>query len=272
MGEYERRGVDGCATFYRSSKFSLVEKHTVEFQQIAMQRPELRRTEDVFNRVMVKDNIGLIVVLESKEVPNQRLIVVNTHLHWDPADSDVKLVQTAMLMEEVQKVYNLFPPTVKHPSPPALIICGDFNSLPDSGVYEFLSTGHVPKDHTDFKSYTYGSYTTLGISHKFQLKSAYQIQHQAQPANAATITNGVNALKECLDFTNLTPTFRGVIDYVWVGTTQLAVTGLLGNVDPEHVKHGCVGFPNAHHPSDHVPIMAAMRWKSHDGSTGGKKK
>ncbi|KAI9343966.1 Endonuclease/exonuclease/phosphatase [Obelidium mucronatum] len=247
MGEYERRGVDGCATFFRSTKFRLVEKHTIEFQQIAMQRPELRRTEDVFNRVMVKDNIGLITILESKAAPHYQLIVVNTHLHWDPSDSDVKLVQTAMLLEELNKIIAQYAPhtppgsnkqstTNQHPP---ILMCGDFNSLPGSGVHQLLSTGSVPRDHSDFGKYTYGSYTREGISHTFQLASAYK-----------------------LDFTNLTPQFRGVIDYIWASTSSLTVTGVLGNVDKEYVKNGgVVGFPNAHHPSDHVPIMASF-WQS----------
>ncbi|KAJ3029784.1 UNVERIFIED_CONTAM: Glucose-repressible alcohol dehydrogenase transcriptional effector [Siphonaria sp. JEL0065] len=268
MGEYERRGVDGCATFFRSTKFRLVEKHTIEFQQIAMQRPELRRTEDVFNRVMVKDNIGLITVLESKTTPHFQLIVVNTHLHWDPSDSDVKLVQTAMLLEELSKIVSNYTPHIplgsNKPAPPhpPIVFCGDFNSLPRSGVHDLLSTGSVPKNHPDFGKYTYGSYTREGISHPFNLSSAY------------------NVIGE-LEFTNLTPQFRGVIDYIWVSGQSLSVTGLLGNVDKEYVKSGgVVGFPNAHHPSDHVPIMASLffkgsgseKEKEEKGKDGSKKK
>ncbi|KAJ3386281.1 Glucose-repressible alcohol dehydrogenase transcriptional effector [Entophlyctis sp. JEL0112] len=239
MGEYERRAVDGCATFFRTSKFSLVEKHTIEFQQIAMQRPELRRTEDVFNRVMVKDNIALISVLQSKAAPYFTLIVANTHLHWDPNECDVKLVQAAMLVEELGRVVSLH---TSGDSAPAVLVCGDFNSLPGSGVHKLLSEGNVARDHEDFKKYTYGAYTREGVSHTFDLASAY-----------ASIGE--------LDFTNFTPGFRGVIDYIWYTRNSLAVTHVLGNVDREYVngrRNGVVGFPNAHHPSDHVPIMAAM--------------
>ncbi|KAI8612998.1 Endonuclease/exonuclease/phosphatase [Chytriomyces sp. MP71] len=255
MGEYERRQVDGCATFFKSSKFSLVEKHTLEFQQIAMQRPELRRTEDVFNRVMVKDNIGLILVLQSKESPF-KLIVVNTHLHWDAAAADVKLVQTAMLLEELAKVVAAHTPTLPpgaNRAPPSLpiVFCGDFNSLPESGVHALLSTGSVPRDHPDFMTYTYGAYTREGIRHPFELRSAY-------PPNV-------------LEFTNFTPLFRGVIDWIWVSSPTLDVGGVLGGVDTEHVK-GCVGFPNAHHPSDHVPLMASLCWKGSGKDEKGTKK
>ncbi|ORY49370.1 hypothetical protein BCR33DRAFT_757418 [Rhizoclosmatium globosum] len=238
MGEYERRAVDGCATFFRSSKFSLIEKHTIEFQQIAMQRPELRRTEDVFNRVMVKDNIGLITVLESKDAQNPfKLIVVNTHLHWDPSDGDVKLVQTAMLLEELAKIVAQYqpatPPGANKPKENTIpiLLCGDFNSLPESGVHQLLTQGSIPRDHPDFQKYTYGS------------------RHQ-------------------LDFTNLTPSFKGVIDWIWYSGPTLGVSGdYLKGVGS--TTGPVVGFPNAHHPSDHVPIMASLWYKG--GSVGGGK-
>ncbi|KAJ3300703.1 Glucose-repressible alcohol dehydrogenase transcriptional effector [Borealophlyctis nickersoniae] len=254
MSESERRQVDGCATFWKSSKFSLIEKHCVEFQQIAMQRPELRKNADVFNRVMIKDNIAVVTLLENKET-HARVMVANAHLHWDPQYRDVKLVQTAMLLEELGRLEKVWAKLAAREGTSSattngssnsgtrlpLVIGGDFNSLPDSGVYEFLSSGHVPQDHEDFGSYTYGPYTSEGLDHKFSLKSAYSHVNE-------------------LDFTNFTPTFKGVIDYVWYSTNLLSVTGLLGNVDREYVSR-TVGFPNAHHPSDHIPLVVQATLK-----------
>ncbi|KAJ3109091.1 Glucose-repressible alcohol dehydrogenase transcriptional effector [Phlyctochytrium planicorne] len=237
MGDYEKRSVDGCATFFKTSKFVLKEKHTIEFQQLAMQKPELRKTEDVFNRVMVKDNIAIVTLLESKET-QAKILVANTHLHWDVAYKDVKLVQTAILMEELQRLSTLYS-TGKTPLP--VILCGDFNSLPNSGVYEFLSRGSVSQDHDDFGTYTYGNYTSEGLAHNLSLKSAYSHVDE-------------------LDFTNFTATFKGVIDYIWYTTPTLSITGLLSNVEKGYVAKN-VGFPNAHHPSDHIPLVVSCRWK-----------
>ncbi|KNC96818.1 uncharacterized protein SPPG_08019 [Spizellomyces punctatus DAOM BR117] len=249
MAEYERRQVDGCATFWKANKFFLVEKHCIEFQQFAMQRPELRKAEDVFNRVMIKDNIAVVALLENKET-HGRILTANAHLHWDPSYKDVKLVQTAMLMEELERLGNTWsrnaPKDAARNSQDVarvpLLICGDFNSLPDSGVYEFLSSGRVPQDHEDFGTYTYGPYTSEGLQHKFALKSAYS--HTGE-----------------LEFTNFTPQFKGVIDYVWYSTNTLSVTGLLSSVDREYISR-TVGFPNAHHPSDHLPLVVSLRVKS----------
>ena len=58
----------------------------------------------------------------------------------NPEFSDVKLMQSQLLIEEIQK---LMPRSMKMP----VILCGDFNSTPDSGVWEFLQNGYLPASH-----------------------------------------------------------------------------------------------------------------------------
>ena len=225
-----------------------------------MQRPELRKSENIFNRVMVKDNIAIVTLLEHVDT-GDRLVVANAHLHWDPAFCDVKLIQTALMLEEIESLlvkwnrkyalteaYTAQIPAIVEAIP--LLICGDFNSLPDSGVVELMSAGHVEADHRDLLSYDYDPLTDKGLNHKLQLMSAYQ--HISD-----------------MDFTNFTPTFKGVIDYIWHNTSTLGVTGLLSKVDKKYALN-CVGFPNAHHPSDHIPIVVSLRLK-HQSLQNGKK-
>lgn len=255
MRDEEKRKVDGCATFFKSNKFSLIEKQLIEFNQIALQRPDFKKTEDMFNRVMTKDNIAVVALLENKD-SGSRLIVANVHLHWDPQFRDVKLVQTAMLMDELEKIGDRFakfpaklnvaegyPPAPKYTNGTQIptIICGDFNSEPGSGVYDYLSTGSVAGNHEDFMAHVYGNYTAHGLEHKLPLKSAY--------ANVGE-----------LPFTNNTPSFAGVIDYMWYNQNALAVTGLLGEVEKGYLSK-VVGFPNAHFPSDHICILSEYRVK-----------
>lgn len=74
------------------------------------------------------------------------------------------------------------------------------------------------------------------MAHPFSLKSSY------------------SSIGE-LSFTNYTPGFTGVIDYIWYSTTALQVAGLLGEVDQEYLKR-VPGFPNYHFPSDHLALYA----------------
>lgn len=51
--------------FLFSFRFSAVQKHTVEFNQLAMANSE--GSEAMLNRVMTKDNIGVAVLLELRK-------------------------------------------------------------------------------------------------------------------------------------------------------------------------------------------------------------
>jgi CCR4-NOT transcription complex subunit 6 len=167
--------------------------------------------------------------------PEEDLIVlVNTHIHWDPDFSDVKLMQVQMLLEQLEAWVDEFS-TPNHRIP--LILGGDFNSMPDSGVYQLLMEGFLPGDHSDFLGYTYGDYTDSGLKHSFRLQSANG-SLSGEPA-----------------FTNYTGDFNGVLDYIWYSDNSLNVERALMGVD-ESVVHAYNGaLPNPHMPSDHIPLV-----------------
>lgn len=72
----------------------------------------------------------------------QLLLVATCHIHWDPDYSDVKLIQTMMLMNELKNIVEeaklsiarCSDAEVNGPEAVPLLLCGDFNSLPDSGT------------------------------------------------------------------------------------------------------------------------------------------
>lgn len=67
---------------------------------------------------------------------HQPLLVCTAHIHWDPEFCDVKLIQVMMLCGALKGVLDEaslhFRPNPS-PTPVQLLLCGDFNSLPDSG-------------------------------------------------------------------------------------------------------------------------------------------
>ncbi|XP_052430797.1 CCR4-NOT transcription complex subunit 6-like isoform X2 [Carassius gibelio] len=267
MSESDRKHVDGCAIFYKTEKFSMVQKHTVEFNQLAMANSE--GSEAMLNRVMTKDNIGVAVLLELKKelmelscksvhaMEKQLLLVANAHMHWDPEYSDVKLVQTMMFLSEVKNIIDKASRSLKLSSVSGetnsipLVLCADLNSLPDSGVVEFLSKGGVDCTHKDFKELRYSdSLTNFNcngkngtsngrITHGFKLKSAYE-----------------NVL---MPYTNYTFDFRGVIDYIFYSRPQLNVLGVLGPLDTSWLfENNIIGCPHPHIPSDHFSLFAQL--------------
>ncbi|SZF01467.1 unnamed protein product [Blumeria hordei] len=275
MSEKDAKNVDGCATFYKHQKYILLDKQLVDFANIAINRPDMKNQHDIFNRVMPRDHIGVVCFFENR-LTGSRLILVNTHIFWDPVYADVKLIQTAILLSEVSRLaekYAKWGPCKENkayspddqkassnegddqtPQPSKeydsktqipLIICSDLNSTSSSSVFELLARGNVRPNHPELGGRSYGNFTKDGIDHPFSLKSAYTNLDKSQ---------------DSVPFTNYTPGFRGVIDHIWYSTNALENISLLGQVDPEYMKT-VPGFPNHHYPSDHLSLMAEFAVK-----------
>ena len=272
MREDEAKAVDGCAIFFKKKKFVLLDKQMIDLPGIAIKRPDMKGEHDIFNRYMPRDNIGVVAFFEERQ-SGARVIMATTHLHWDPTFDDVKIIQTAVMMEEITRLADawskhppckdkqLFPYSKADEDPTSadepinmapsqeysngaaipLIVCGDFNSIPGSGVHELLNTGSLAPDHPQLQDFHYGNFTREGMAHPFQLKSAY------------------GSIGE-LQFTNYTPGFAEVIDYVWYSTNAFQVLELLGDVDRNYLTR-VPGFPNAHFPSDHLALQAKFAIK-----------
>lgn len=206
----------------------------MEFNQLAMANAE--GSDNMLNRVMTKDNIGLAALLQVKEgafelsgsgnaplldrlnlntsslgkntvngsstngtaqngLPTahaQPLLVTTAHMHWDPEHSDVKLIQTMMLIHELKRIAQQASTQyrdlgqadgcVDTANAIPLVFCADLNSLPNSAVIEFLSSGTIAADHADFKEIPYKDClrklsttpeNTTHYNHPFKISKAY---------------------------------------------------------------------------------------------------
>ncbi|PAV75320.1 hypothetical protein WR25_00323 [Diploscapter pachys] len=259
MSEEERKYVDGCAIFWKSDKFEMDRQHTIEFTQLAMKKGSMSDT--MLNRVMPKDNIALCAVLKIKEnvyanrrmsinandnVVGSPLVVCTAHIHWDPEFCDVKLVQTMMLAHEVHRVAKETAEKYRiQPQQTPVLICGDLNSLPDSGVFEFLSQGQLSRKHPDLKTFREDA-----CLERFSSSDDSNVLTHALRLDSAVDTSSI-------PFTNYTLDFKGMIDYIFSTPQSLARLGILGSFDSNWVTNNKIlGFPHPHVPSDHIPIMA----------------
>lgn len=272
MAEKEAKLVDGCAIFYKAKSFICLDKMVVDFGSTAINRLDMKGEHDIFNRVMPRDNISVVAFLENR-LTGSRFMVCNAHIYWHPSYSDVKLVQVAILMEQIARraeEWSVRPPctdksafrhseadrahdgiqAAAEPAPSMsyasgsqipLIVCGDFNSVIGTGVCDLITKGDLSGDHEDMAGRSYGNFTRYGMHHPFKLKSAYGVMGE-------------------LEFTNYTPGYTGVIDYIWYSSNAMEVRGLLGNIDEQYLRR-VPGFPNAHFPSDHLALKAEFAIK-----------
>ena len=130
--------IDGCAIFWKLSKFHLIESYSIEFNDLAQRQcralgmsPGSKEGASFLNRIM-RDNIAQLVVLEvvqqtssrSRSEPHKQFCVANTHLYSNKDFPDVKLWQIWQLLKELESYVlsrgrgNTIP----------LMICGDLNS------------------------------------------------------------------------------------------------------------------------------------------------
>merc|ERR1719456_1444883 len=136
-----------------------------------------------------------------------------------------------------------------------LLVCGDFNSMPDSAVYEYCQQGSVPQDHEDFKVDPCGILKQLNGGHSLRMATAYET------------CNGREA-----HYTNYTEDFKGTLDYIWFTLDTLSVLAI-SQVDDESQLLQETALPSSTRPSDHVSLVATFMFKdppSEHSNSGGQ--
>ncbi|KAM6915059.1 protein angel homolog 2 [Xenentodon cancila] len=124
------RKPDGCAIAFKTSRFSLLSSNPVEF---------FRPGDTLLDR----DNVGLVVLLHPNNGTSppgscSSICVANTHLLYNPRRGDIKLAQLAILLAEIHRL-SCLPDGSTNP----VVLCGDFNSVPWSPLYSFLTRGSL---------------------------------------------------------------------------------------------------------------------------------
>jgi CCR4-NOT transcription complex subunit 6 len=247
--------VDGCALFWRRSKFHLVESYSIEFNEVAQRQatqvlglnPRSEEGMQFLNRLS-KDNVAQLVVLEfihqpvrSRQMDINQVCIANTHLYSNKDFPDVKLWQAWQLLQELESFI------MSRGTNLPLIICGDFNSTPDTAVYHLMSSQTVNPAHPDVNVARNDDVPNvlpdpMNITHSFQLGSAYNTIQGEEPW-----------------VTNYTHNFKGVLDYIWYSASNLRPVAVAPVPDKEVLtKHGD-GLPSTALSSDHIMLIADMQ-------------
>jgi len=116
---------DGCMTLIKKSRYEVLEAHYLEY------------FHDVNDPVLNKDNVCLILVLQSLSAhDNSILIVANTHLLFNHNRGEIKISQIYLALKACSDLASKYKKKDVN-----IIYTGDFNSTPQSAIYEFIKRG-----------------------------------------------------------------------------------------------------------------------------------
>ncbi|KAK1126128.1 hypothetical protein K0M31_004769 [Melipona bicolor] len=118
---------DGLLFLYRSDQLILLDYAKVELYQPGIE-------------LLSRDNVGIIAKLAVRKSPEIQLVIATTHLLYNPRRNDVRLGQAQLLLAEIERIAFL-ENTMTGAKYLPIILTGDFNLKPYSGVYKFIVEG-----------------------------------------------------------------------------------------------------------------------------------
>lgn len=206
----------------------------VEFDDLAS-----TKHQSEFSETFRRGNFGIIAWFRHQTITDRKVMVCNVHLFWNPKFEYVKLCQAYHLSLRVKKIQQKFGYEVASKmGVMPVILCGDFNSLPDSQVYRFFTSGCTWPSHNKETN----SWPSRNGELEIPMPTNNRNQQHPDWNNEAKIwlTSGSVGLpgdilenplqpgvrpyarfksaygkKEKIKFTSSTPNFMGVIDYIF---------------------------------------------------------
>ncbi|KAL8270625.1 hypothetical protein Esti_005446 [Eimeria stiedai] len=278
------RVVEGCATFVRNRRFSVVSQKAFVLSEELMNNPTFKNLREVLDRRWphlyrdVLPQLGTIVQLVAledlldKQAPTP--IIANTHLFFHPRASHVRILQVYILSCLLEEFANagvaasLFRRVERTCS---VILCGDFNCDFASGGHYLLRNKHIPPDHADWRGAP--SFTWVGQSSEETEDEMFPMSEEMAAAADSDSTARDDGLylelppsvhlndcyKECpLPFTNYVSGFHATLDHIFA-SRDLQVLNWLPAV-PLKAMEAHKGLPCEFYPSDHLSIAVDL-WR-----------
>lgn len=244
-GVFNRKGSvrEGLACFLNSKRFRMMETHVSLLGAELSERScyssiwnSVKNNKPLIDRLKDRSTTSQATVAQSLENPQKWLVIGNTHQYFHPDADHVRLLQGGQSIKFIEEVVE----KVKEEYPTAevsVIFCGDFNSTPDCGVYQLMTTGSAPDNLEDWKSNENEKICGLSLTQPFKMDSACGTP----------------------PFTNYTVGFSGCLDYIYYQTDSLFVKEVFPLYPEEEIKK-YTALPNVVFPSDHIALISDLQW------------
>jgi CCR4-NOT transcription complex subunit 6 len=174
---------------------------------------------------------AILLTLQELET-NQDLVIANVHLAGSPSAYQERFNQVKSLLKHINKQSH-----DKLPEEMRVIVCGDFNSDTESGIYRLFSTGKL--ESSFLNEYSQQPYTKTDYEHPFEFASAYASLHKGKEPMFTYHVKGMQP---------------DTLDYIWFTSKTLQLISVSEPLEDENITY--TSLPNATHPSDHLPLTA----------------
>ncbi|KAJ7970382.1 Carbon catabolite repressor protein 4-like 5 [Quillaja saponaria] len=278
---------DGCALFWKDNLFTLLHQENIEFRNFGL-----------------RDNVAQLCVLKMKHAQsdtdkrthtsvtpsnrNQSIVVGNIHVLFNPNRGDIKLGQVRLFLENAYKLSQAWGGI-------PVVIAGDLNSVPQSALYEFLSSSkldirlhdrrkvsgqlEIPSRGGVFKShFDNAARIPMSISRPLPYRWSNEesrlaagsegISHLQHHLNLCSAYLGIPGSSKTRDasgeplVTSYHSKFMGTVDYIW-HSQELVPVRVLETL-PVNVLRKTGGLPSEKWGSDHLALVCELAF-ANDG-------
>jgi CCR4-NOT transcription complex subunit 6 len=247
-GIYEKRSgltCDGLCLLYKSSKFTQVHYELINLNKISFNVEKIMNTDILtkMKKLPMTHNIAQLIVLEPnlKEIKSKidNLIIINLHLYWDPDREIIKFIQIYEILNKVKDLYTKLKSENKRVG---VFLCGDFNSMPDSNVLDFI------QGKLDIKKID-ANLMPLYLKLNSVLKDKFKDIDEKNNFKIHNSHEGNQYL------TNIKPDFTGTLDHIFYTNEDFYSYSEVSNFETTNfIKESAL--PNSFHGSDHIFLIS----------------
>lgn len=161
VGTFKPKGLtaEGLATFFNSKKFSLIKNDGINigenidkleiFNELWLR---IRNNEQLAKRITERSTAVQVTTIKAID-SSKILIVANTHLYFHPDADHIRLLQMSFCMSYVEHVFQQMKQELNaDDNDISVIFCGDFNSVPECGIFKLMTQQFVEENFIDFQS------------------------------------------------------------------------------------------------------------------------